>query len=269
MAHEEGIPPQSHADTQHLPLEEVDALTADQQRLAEGTAPLIQGHYAMAKHLAAQYGDEVVAGDEVTTAADLKILHRARREDRAALEYDATHDAPTGLYNKATFNKRLERVLAGENPHVALMMIDLDHLKLVNDQCGHETGDRLIEEIGATLNDLVRRSDMAARTGGDEFAVLLEDFDVSDAERSEEILRNFQDKIETGLQQTMEGVVRRKLGLAEGDPLPFSVGASLGYGVIDPKNPLSPSEFKEQVDGRMYQRKQERKGADIPENESV
>ncbi|MGH8577564.1 MAG: EAL domain-containing protein, partial [Gammaproteobacteria bacterium] len=92
------------------------------------------------------------------------------------LSYQATHDSLTGLVNRAELERRLERVLTGgdtRDPH-ALLFLDLDQFKLVNDTCGHMAGDALLRQLPAVLERPLRKRDTLARLGGDEFGVLLE-----------------------------------------------------------------------------------------------
>lgn len=89
----------------------------------------------------------------------------------------ATHDDLTGLVNRAEFESRLERLLfAARETHSehALIYLDLDQFKLVNDACGHAAGDRLLRQVSGVLRSRVRPRDTVARLGGDEFAIILE-----------------------------------------------------------------------------------------------
>lgn len=93
------------------------------------------------------------------------------------LEYDATHDALTGLINRAEFERRLERVLISARQYHsrhALCYLDLDQFKTVNDTAGHAAGDELLKQINSLLSGLFRERDTLARIGGDEFGLLLE-----------------------------------------------------------------------------------------------
>ncbi len=92
-------------------------------------------------------------------------------------ERQALHDPLTGLANRTQFLERARPALAGgsEAPPVALLMVDLDGFKLINDTHGHLAGDELLRLVGARLMSTVRPADMVARFGGDEFAVLLSD----------------------------------------------------------------------------------------------
>ncbi len=107
--------------------------------------------------------------------------------------HQATHDALTGLINRAEFERRLERLLdsaLGEGfPEHALMYLDLDQFKLVNDTSGHVAGDELLRQLTAQLQMRVRGSDVLARLGGDEFGVLLENCSLEQALEVAEDLR--------------------------------------------------------------------------------
>ncbi len=104
------------------------------------------------------------------------VTDRLRLEDE--LEYRAFHDSLTGLANKALFQDRLEHALAriGQTgSHLAVLFIDLDDFKTVNDSLGHGEGDQLLKQVATILSDCLRPLDTAARLGGDEFAILIED----------------------------------------------------------------------------------------------
>ncbi len=102
------------------------------------------------------------------------------------LQHDAFHDALTGLPNRALFVDHLKMALsrAVRTPHFqyAVLFLDLDRFKLINDSLGHMAGDRLLIEIGRRLESCLRPGDTVARLGGDEFTILLEDIaDVGEA----------------------------------------------------------------------------------------
>jgi diguanylate cyclase (GGDEF)-like protein len=102
-------------------------------------------------------------------------------------KYLALHDELTGLPNRRLFQDRLASALERARrtgTQVALMLVDLDHFKQVNDTFGHHTGDSVLKRVGAILSGRVRRSDTVARTGGDEFSIVLEEpASRADAER--------------------------------------------------------------------------------------
>lgn len=105
------------------------------------------------------------------------ITERKAADER--IRYLAHHDALTGLPNRTLFFDRLEQALAKarrdktSNPRLALMYIDLDRFKPVNDTLGHAVGDMLLQQVAARMQACVRESDTVARLGGDEFALLL------------------------------------------------------------------------------------------------
>jgi diguanylate cyclase (GGDEF)-like protein len=105
------------------------------------------------------------------------ILQRAESMEKALL-HQATHDELTGLVNRREFERRLAECLkaASERPaeKCALLYLDLDQFKIVNDTCGHPAGDELIRRVSETIRQTVRTSDTLGRLGGDEFGLLLE-----------------------------------------------------------------------------------------------
>jgi diguanylate cyclase (GGDEF)-like protein/PAS domain S-box-containing protein len=122
------------------------------------------------------------------------VFHDVTRERRLkrALSWQASHDALTGLINRREFDNRLHASLLsaqrGEGGY-ALLYIDLDQFKLVNDTCGHQAGDRLLCDVTGLLQARVRSSDTIARLGGDEFGVLLEGCTLEQAMRVAENVR--------------------------------------------------------------------------------
>ena len=106
-----------------------------------------------------------------------------RKEKEELIRYQANFDALTGIPNRVLFHDRLEQAIANVGRHGgqgALMFIDLDRFKEVNDTLGHEAGDDLLKEVASRLSGLVRESDTVARLGGDEFTVMLPDFELLD-----------------------------------------------------------------------------------------
>jgi diguanylate cyclase (GGDEF)-like protein len=102
----------------------------------------------------------------------------ALAERQAENEYQALHDALTGLPNRTLFQLKLADAIEGargRDEQMAVMLMDLDHFKEVNDTLGHHFGDQLLREIGPRLSTALREEDMMARLGGDEFGVLLPD----------------------------------------------------------------------------------------------
>ena len=109
------------------------------------------------------------------------ISERVRYQQ--ALEYQATHDNLTGLANRSLLNDRIEQGIAWakRNGHtIGLMLLDLDHFKLINDASGHSAGDALLKEVARRLSKCVRETDTVARLGGDEFVLILTDLPHAD-----------------------------------------------------------------------------------------
>jgi len=109
------------------------------------------------------------------------ITERTRIEQQ--LQYMAHHDALTELPNRVLFMDRLSQSLAHADRHnrlVAVLFMDLDRFKLINDTMGHDFGDRALQALAGRLNECVRAGDTVARLGGDEFAVVLEDIASAD-----------------------------------------------------------------------------------------
>jgi diguanylate cyclase (GGDEF)-like protein len=124
-------------------------------------------------------GVYVIAADAVllVICAGLLLGYQRRVERHAAnSRHQASHDPLTGLANRRLLNDELNRVVrdaAELGEPAALLLLDLDGFKGVNDTQGHQTGDALLQHVATRLTGVVRRSDLVARLGGDEFAVLL------------------------------------------------------------------------------------------------
>jgi diguanylate cyclase (GGDEF)-like protein len=116
----------------------------------------------------------------------------ARKQLEAHTRELANRDPVTSLYNRRRFEEELKRQIArcreaGES--AALLLLDLDQFKAVNDSDGHIAGDRLIQTVGRALDERVSEPDVVARIGGDEFAVILRDIDLAQARGVAEELR--------------------------------------------------------------------------------
>jgi diguanylate cyclase (GGDEF)-like protein/PAS domain S-box-containing protein len=174
--------------------------------------------------------DPVVAGLAVT-GHDVTDLHEARR----LLEHVATHDALTGLPNRSLLARRLGQLLADQRP-LALLYVDLDHFKPVNDRYGHAAGDELLRQVGRRLLAEVSSADVVARIGGDEFVVLA--IDVTTAEAAVELGR----RVEAAMHAPFE--------------LPAAtvcVGASVGVALAGSGSSVESLLYE--ADGAMYEAK--------------
>jgi diguanylate cyclase (GGDEF)-like protein/PAS domain S-box-containing protein len=143
------------------------------------------------ERLVAERTAELEAANE-----ELKCQIAERRSLESRLEYQASHDDLTDLYSRASFYEHLPRALARarrRGSKVAVLFVDLDDFKLVNDSLGHQEGDRVLRIMAERLKGCLRGSEMAARIGGDEFAVVLED--VASVGAAERVAERFQERL--------------------------------------------------------------------------
>jgi diguanylate cyclase (GGDEF)-like protein len=113
-----------------------------------------------------------------------KRTAEALKDEKERFSYQATHDQLTGLINRPEFERRLKETLNQaciDNSSHALLYLDLDQFKIVNDTCGHIAGDALLQQLRASLQEHIRLNDTLARLGGDEFGVLLKHCSLDDA----------------------------------------------------------------------------------------
>ena len=169
--------------------------------------------------------------------SELERRETEKAEFEAQLELQAHNDPLTGLPNRRLFAERLALTLAAADRGlltVAMLYIDLDGFKLVNDSLGHPIGDSLLIEVAARFSARVRKSDTLARIGGDEFTVILSSLHVR-----EEAMMVGRELIET-LSEPFE---------IEGHLL--TISASIGISIY-PENAHTGSELMQQADGAMY-----------------
>lgn len=175
--------------------------------------------------------------------AELMIFIRditKRKTYEEMLEHVSTHDALTGLYNRAYYEAELDRLATSRRYPVSIIIIDLDGLKITNDTYGHAAGDRMICKAADILKRSFRTEDLVARTGGDEFTVLLAETDVNGTEVSME-----------RIQRSLEEVNSRADGC--------EVRMSMGFAVAETKEKLLAA--VKMADMRMYENKSSRKAA--------
>ena len=180
---------------------------------------------------------------ESNAALQLEIIER-RQAERRASEL-ATRDVLTGLFNRRTLTDRTEDAIlraARRRESVAVLFIDLDKFKTVNDTFGHHIGDELLCQVASRIQASVRESDVVARFGGDEFIVLLEGLGgQGDAERLAENI------VSANLEPFSIG--------------PHSVMASASIGIsMYPQHGTSAEELLKEADQAMYSAKQQRAG---------
>jgi diguanylate cyclase (GGDEF)-like protein len=150
-------------------------------------------------------------------------------------EIRAATDGLTGLPNKRAVTDALKRMFAQAattQAPLALLMLDLDHFKQVNDQRGHPVGDQVLASVGATLRGTLRSRDFAGRNGGEEFAILLPDTGITDALEIAERIR----------------VTVAEISLHGSD---VSVTASIGVAIF-PNHASSPDRLERLADAALY-----------------
>ena len=172
----------------------------------------------------------------------LDLSERKRFESQ--LRHLADHDALTGLYNRQRFGSELARIVDEShryNRAFALLALDLDGFKLVNDTFGHPVGDELITRIGGLLRQSVRDTDIIARVGGDEFAIILHE-----AGEAQAI---------TVAEKVLDAI--RRGGLVQRGTQHARVTSSIGITTLDGNGQLTSEELVVQGDIAMYEAKSE------------
>lgn len=168
------------------------------ERMPDGTACTLDQEAILISAEGREHAIEEVSapirdrdGTIIGAALVFRDVSKAREMARE-LSWAATHDCLTSLANRAEFERRLSQLVATaqqENREHALLYMDLDQFKLVNDTCGHGAGDDLLCQLTSQLHSQLRESDTLARLGGDEFGVLLSNCPLVQAERIAETLR--------------------------------------------------------------------------------
>ena len=181
-----------------------------------------------------------MAGVEVGNFVSYRDIREKKQTD-ARLQHDALHDPLTGLANRALFLDRLQLTMARQQRHsqlnFAVMFLDLDRFKAVNDNLGHASGDELLVHMAARLRACFRPQDTVARFGGDEFAVLLEDVtNVSDV---------------TTIAERAQHDIRLPVEL-NGHEVFVSASIGIAFGTLDH---TSPEQILRDADYAMYQAK--------------
>jgi diguanylate cyclase (GGDEF)-like protein/PAS domain S-box-containing protein len=180
--------------------------------------------------------DDGVPRHFVSHVQDITTLHEARE----LLIHQSLHDPLTGLANRALLFDRLRQALAHEERHhrgLAVLFLDLDQLKAVNDQHGHDAGDDLLVQISHRLAHAVREGDTIARLGGDEFVVVAESIGGTDG--------------------ALELAERVRSALAEPyEVVGVEVGCTASIGVTVPRRGQQPEEILREADRAMYRAKE-------------
>ncbi|WP_299956104.1 sensor domain-containing diguanylate cyclase [uncultured Modestobacter sp.] len=183
-------------------------------------------------------GDPVIGGLLVTARDVTERLELQRR-----LAFQATHDELTGLPNRAALLTRGAQLLS-DRVRLAVLLMDLDRFKEVNDTLGHGYGDRLLAQVGPRLQPLLREADLLARLGGDEFAVLLPEVTAQQACTTARQLRD---------------ALRAPFPV---DGLALEIGASIGVAATG-EEPVEIGALLRQADVAMYVAKERQSGAEL------
>ncbi len=179
--------------------------------------------------------------DEVLARQSLEEQLETANEQGNAARHTSLHDPLTGLPNRALFNDRLEHGLAQATRHgwtLAIMFVDLDDFKQINDTHGHEAGDGVLRSIAERLRQSTRSDDTVSRHGGDEFLYLL-----LEVKREEDIAA-----VAEKLARTIQTPCDVNVG---GTDMRFSVKASIGISVF-PKDGTAAEQLIARADEAMY-----------------
>jgi len=180
---------------------------------------------------------------ERTSELEETIVKRRKIEQQ--LEYDSLHDALTGLPNRLFFSNQLNSEITSSRDksknHFAVLFLDLDRFKLINDSLGHHVGDLFLIEISKRLTKHLRKNDIVARLGGDEFCILMRQID------EPKVAINLATRI---LKELKKPVVVEKHSLI--------TSASIGIRLVLTR-PVSSVEIMSDVDAAMYQAKRQGK----------
>lgn len=211
--------------------------------LNEGRIVGLMDHTALISRDGTEYVIEDTAApirNHLNAIIGAVLVFRDVTEERLAqrqLQYLAQHDTLTTLHNRYFFEQELERavnVAARGHISYAMLYLDLDQFKAVNDIAGHGVGDELLREVARLFSRRVRKSDVLARLGGDEFGILLSDADLAEA------------------QNTAEKFLRELEGLTfVGFGVRYSIRTSIGIALLDVTT-TSPAEALRQADVACY-----------------
>jgi diguanylate cyclase (GGDEF)-like protein len=163
------------------------------------------------------------------------ISNRKKVEEQ--LRYLGWHDQLTGMYNRTYFEREIERFQHGEYSRLGLVMCDVDGLKSVNDSQGHAAGDRLLRSAAELITAAAQGNQIAARVGGDEFAILLPDCTLDEPQQIQRRLTELLD-------------AHNQAALAGSEP---KLSISLGWAISDDRKTVQ--EVFEEADNNMYRKK--------------
>ena len=185
----------------------------------------------------------LIVGQDITLTKQLEYEIKEHQDALEYIDFLAYHDSLTGLPNRKYFDERLLQELKRarrKEEHFAVLFMDVDNFKQINDLFGHAAGDQVLQEIGRKIKNVLRSTDFLARMGGDEFTLLI--FDIHEREELWEII----DKIAEAGQMTMQ---RQGITMA----IQTSIGSS-----IFPDDGDDQASLLQKADQAMYRQKRDR-----------
>jgi diguanylate cyclase (GGDEF)-like protein/PAS domain S-box-containing protein len=252
LCHITGYTPQQLEGLPVASITHPDDLKADWEARGAMLEGELSSHRAERRYLHASGSAVWVAvNSTLVRDADGRPLHflsqmqdiTERRRHEAELRHMADHDPLTGLLNRRSFERELERHVAyveRYGPKGAAIVLDLDHFKTINDTLGHSAGDELIVRVAHALRSRLRESDVLARLGGDEFAILLPE---ATPEEADAVAAAVLDSVRTLAVPTATGRTR-------------TVTASLGIALFDSAERLTGEDVLVNADLAMYDAKE-------------
>ncbi|MDF1720054.1 MAG: EAL domain-containing protein [Minwuia sp.] len=188
--------------------------------------------------------DQADALEEAQRATEA-ILARAESSEKE-YRWLAQHDLLTQVPNRMMFAQKLRigmESASRSRQHIALMLLDLDRFKSINDTHGHQTGDRLLVEVARRLTETVRDTDVVARLGGDEFAMIINNLD------EPLFASGVAEKLTRALAEPFEILGNR-----------LEIGSSIGVALFEPRDTTTPEEIISQADAALYRAKSAGRG---------
>lgn len=219
------------------------SITAPLKALAEVAYSVSRQRALKQRVPAANIAELHALGEDFNTLLDeLEAWQAHQKRENASLLHRATHDALTGLPNRALFEARLGQAIQGDQERFALLYLDCDRFKQINDNLGHGVGDEVLVALARRVQHQLRPLDLVCRLGGDEFVILLAPI------RDEHEVHEVMGRIQQGM----------------GTPVVLSDGRHLGVGIsigaaLYPEQGETAEALLQFADDAMYQAKRQRK----------